>query len=141
MTRKWVLFYLANWYAFAASGVMLSLQSPTSDWLASLPWASWGTEWALALTQGELVSGGAAWILLGVGLTAVGAGGSLLACLLWLAREAESAATRGQRPAAPAQTRDRAGPSAVSIQGSEAVDLVEDPRLRRLIQQLTTRLG
>ncbi len=134
-----VALYLVHWYAFAVSGVMLALQAAPGPWLASLPWTSWGTELADGLTRGEPVSGGAAWIALGALLAILGVCGSVVASLSWLARQADAASGRDA-----ASSRSRAAPDTAAtwpVRAREATDLVEDPQVRRLIQQLNTRLG
>ncbi len=129
--RTWLVLYLVHWYCLAVSGVMLSLQIPSGSWLSGLPWTSWGTELADGLTQGDPVSGGALWIGLGALLMALGVAGSIVASLLRLARGVDAAA---------APRRD-GPPASLSEQAREAAGLVEDPQVRRLIQQLNSRLG
>jgi len=138
MMRKWLAFYIANWYALAVSAVLLSQQHPTGYWLADLPWASWGTELALGLTDREAVSGRALWLLLGTVLVCAGVIGSLVASLAWLAdhameRESPAPTAKIQAPPAPA--------AALSEQAREAADLVDDPQLRSLMQRVNARLG
>jgi hypothetical protein len=134
MKRKWLMFYLANWYAFAVSGALMALQHPSGPWLAGLPWAFWGTEIAQALAGGEAVSGGALWILMGASLAALGVVASLVASLSWLARTQQATPRPTDALSAPSE-------AALTPRAQEAADLVEDPRLRSLIQQLNTRLG
>ncbi len=139
MKRKWLMFYLANWYAFAVSGALMALQHPSGSWLADLPWAFWGTEIAQALAGGEAVSGGALWILMGASLATLGVVASLVASLSWLANP-NQARTQQATPRAP--DAPSVPPEApLTPRAQEAADLVEDPRLRSLIQQLNTRLG
>ncbi len=139
MKRTWLAVYLANWYAFAVAGVLLSLQRPGGSWLATLPWTAWGTEIGMALAGQEPASGGAGWILMGAALTRAGVAASVVASLMWLAAN-DSARTPGlQRPAAGAP--EAAREAAFTDSAREAASLVEDPRLRSLIQQLNTRLG
>ncbi len=140
MTRRWLAFYLANWYAFALAGVLMSLQHPAGHWLRDLPWASWGTELGEALAGQGPVSGGALWILMGATLCALGVLASIVVSLGWLA---DQEAARGQRPAAAAAPggQSPATEPSLSPKAREAAGLVEDPRLRSLIQQLDTRLG
>lgn len=139
MKRKWLMFYLANWYAFAVSGVLMAYQHPSDTWLADLPWAFWGTELAQALAGGEAVSGGALWILMGASLTTLGVVASLGVSLLWLADPNQAR----KQQAAPRTPDPQPLPpeSPLTPRAQEAADLVEDPRLRSLIQQLNTRLG
>ncbi len=140
ITRRWLVFYLANWYAFALAGVLMSLQPGDGRWLYELPWTSWGTQVAEALAGGEPVSGGALWILMGATLASVGVVASLVVSLAWLSDRGDTSTTQraARRPAAtPADSH--AVP--LSPQAREAVDLVEDPRVRSLIQQLQARLG
>lgn len=140
MTRRWLAFYLANWYAFALAGVLMSLQHPGGHWLHDLPWTSWGTELGEALAGQGPVSGGALWILLGATLSAVGVLASLVVSLGWLAdqdaRRDRTRAAAAASGAPPAATEVPLSPKA-----QEAANLVEDPRLRSLIQQLDTRLS
>lgn len=139
MKRKWLAFYLANWYAFAVAGVMMSLQHPDGSWLAALPWTTWGTELGLALAGGNAASGGAWWLLMGATLAFIGVAGSLVTSLQWLAAHDEAHSVRAQRQAAAAPSGERA--TAFSDSAREAAGLVEDPGLRSLIQRLNTRLG
>jgi hypothetical protein len=139
MRHKWLIVYLAHWYAWATSGVLLSLQHPTHTWLADLPWAYWGTDIGQALAGGDAASGGAWWILMGVVLTLVGAIASVVISLLWLAARDEPAQADWKSLPTPSPQ----GPREADFDESarEAARLVEDPRLRSLIQQLHTRLG
>lgn len=139
MKRKWLAFYLANWYAFAVAGVMMSLQHPDGSWLAALPWTTWGTELGLALAGGDAASGGACWLLMGASLALAGVAGSLVASLRWLAAHDDAQSVRTQRQAANAPSGERV--AAFGDSAREAASLVEDPRLRSLIQQLNRRLG
>jgi|LauGreDrversion4_2_1035121.scaffolds.fasta_scaffold15191_7 hypothetical protein len=139
MKRKWLLFYLANWYAFAVSGALMALQHPSGTWLADLPWAFWGTEIAQALAGGEAVSGGALWILLGASLAALGVVASLVISLSWMADQDQARKPQALSQAPDPQAATSEAP--LTPRAQEAVDLVEDPRLRSLIQQLNTRLG
>lgn len=139
MKRKALAFYLANWYAWAVAGVLLALQHPGGSWLADLPWASWGTELGLALAGTEAASAAAWWLLMGAMLTLVGVSVSLVISLQWLAMQDETTpAHRG-----PALKSVLPAPAMPTFEDSarEAANLVEDPRLRSLIQQLHTRLG
>lgn len=137
MKRKWLMFYLANWYAFAVSGALMALQHPAGTWLADLPWAFWGTEIAQALAGGEAVSGGALWILMGAGLTTLGVIASFVASLSWLADHDQA-----RKPQTSARPHPSVAPEVpLTSRAQEAANLVEDPRLRSLIQQLNTRLG
>ncbi len=137
MQRKWLMFYLANWYAFAVSGALMALQHPSGTWLADLPWAFWGTEIAQALAGGEAVSGGALWILMGATLAALGVVASLVISLSWLADQDSARKPQALNP--DPQTLPAEAP--LTPRAREAADLVEDPQLRSLIQQLNTRLG
>jgi len=139
MQRKWLMFYLANWYAFAVSGALMALQHPSGTWLADLPWAFWGTEIAQALAGGEAVSGGALWILMGATLAALGVVASLVISLSWLADQDSARKPQAFNPAPDPQTLPAEAP--LTPRAREAADLVEDPQLRSLIQQLNTRLG
>ncbi len=139
MQRKWLMFYLANWYAFAVSGALMALQHPSGTWLADLPWAVWGTEIAQALAGGEAASGGALWILMGASLTALGVIASLVISLSWLADQ-DQAREQQATPRVP-DPQTLACEPPLTPRAQEAADLVEDPRLRSLIQQLHTRLG
>jgi hypothetical protein len=142
MQRKWLVFYLANWYAFAVSGALMALQHPSGAWLADLPWAFWGTEIAQALAGGDAVSGGALWILIGVSLTSLGVIASLAASLRWLVHQ--DPAAKARKPvSAPRASDPQVAPSEAPLtsRAQEAAELVEDPQLRSLIQQLNTRLG
>ncbi|MEY4710652.1 MAG: hypothetical protein RIS88_102 [Pseudomonadota bacterium] len=132
MRHKWLAFYLANWYACAVAGLLMSMQHPAGSWLASLPWTTWGTEFEQALAGGAAVSGGAVWILMGALLTALGAATSLVAGLLWLSRPAAA-------PTAPPEPGPHEAP--LSDTARDAAALVQDPGLRTLMQQLNTRLG
>lgn len=132
MRRKWLAVYLANWYAYAVAGLLMSMQHPAGSWLASLPWTTWGTELEQALAGGAAVSGGALWILMGAVLTVLGAAASMVVGLLWLARPAAA-------PVAPAEPAPHE--ALLSDNARDAVALVQDPGLRSLIQQLNTRLG
>lgn len=139
MKRKWLMFYLANWYAFAVSGALMALQHPSGSWLADLPWAFWGTEIAQALAGGEAASGGALWILLGASLTTLGVIASLVVSLAWMA---DQDAVRKQQATPRAPDPQALAPEPpLTPRAQEAANLVEDPRLRSLIQQLNTRLG
>lgn len=139
MKRKALVFYLANWYAWAVAGVLMALQHPSGSWLADLPWAFWGTELGQAMTGGEAASAGAWWLLMGTVLVIAGVAGSVVTSLQWLAAQADTAA------ACPGQALKSApqppGAQTFSESAREAANLVEDPRLRSLIQQLHTRLG
>ncbi len=86
------------------------------------------------------MSGGALWILMGATLCALGVLASIVVSLGWLA---DQEAARGQRPAAAAAPggQSPATEPSLSPKAREAAGLVEDPRLRSLIQQLDTRLG
>lgn len=137
MKRMWLAFYLANWYAFAVAGVLMSVQHSGGSWLAGLPWTSWGTEIGEALAGGHAASGGAWWLLLGAVLALTGVAASLVASLLWLAAHGEAGARPRPVATLPADGRE----AAFSERAREAASLVEDPRLRSLIQQLHTRLG
>ena len=137
MQRKWLMFYLANWYTFAVSGALMALQHPSGTWLADLPWAFWGTEIAQALAGGEAVSGGALWILMGATLAALGVVASLVISLSWLADQDSARKPQALNP--DPQTLPAEAP--LTPRAREAADLVEDPQLRSLIQQLNTRLG
>ncbi len=137
MQRKWLMFYLANWYAFAVSGALMALQHPSGTWLADLPWAFWGTEIAQALAGGEAVSGGGLWILMGATLAALGVVASLVISLSWLADQDPARKPQALNP--DPQTLPAEAP--LTPRAREAADLVEDPQLRSLIQQLNTRLG
>ncbi len=139
MQRQWLMFYLANWYAFAVSGVLMALQHPSGSWLADLPWAFWGTEIAQALAGGDSVSGGALWILLGASLVTLGVIASLVISLSWLADQDSARKPQALTQAPDPQTRPSEAP--LTPRAREAADLVEDPQLRSLIQQLNTRLG
>ena len=139
MQRKWLMFYLANWYAFAVSGALMALQHPSGTWLANLPWAFWGTEIAQALAGGEAVSGGALWILMGATLAALGVVASLVISLSWLADQDSARKPQALNPAPDPQTLSSEAP--LTPRAREVADLVEDPQLRSLIQQLNTRLG
>ncbi len=139
MQRKWLMFYLANWYTFAVSGALMALQHPSGTWLADLPWAFWGTEIAQALAGGEAVSGGALWILMGATLAALGVVASLVISLSWLADQDSARKPQALNPAPDPQTLPAEAP--LTPRAREAADLVEDPQLRSLIQQLNTRLG
>jgi hypothetical protein len=139
MKRKWLMFYLANWYAFAVSGALMALQHPSGSWLADLPWAFWGTEIAQALAGGEATSGGALWILMGASLTALGVIASLVVSLSWMADQDQARKPQTTPRAPDPQTLAPEPP--LTLRAQEAADLVEDPRLRSLIQQLQTRLG
>lgn len=138
MKRIGLIVYLANWYAFAVSGWLMAAQDLSGTWLAGLPWTSWGTELADGLAGTQAVSGGALWLLMGVGLAIIGVLGSVAASMIWLAarsQERQPAVRPPLRAPAPA----RAGP--LSQQSQEATALVEDPQLRALIQRLDARLG
>ena len=139
MKRNWLMFYLANWYAFGVSGALMALQHPAGAWLADLPWGSWGTEIAQALAGGEAVSGGALWILMGASLASVGVVASLAISLSWLADQDQTRKPVSAPRAPPSQAAPPEAP--LTSRAQEAVDLVEDPQLRSLIQQLNTRLG
>lgn len=146
MKRTALAFYLANWYALAVCGLVLALQHPSgsmAQWLADLPWTSWGTQGFEALIQGEALSGGALWLLMGASLAAVGVIGSLLASLHALTTPASATPqAKARRRAAPGAINATPGDAAaLSEQGDAAAGLVEDPQLRQLIQQLNTRLG
>jgi hypothetical protein len=141
--RAGLVFYLANWWAFVVAGLLLSLQHTGSSWLSSLPWAFWGTEIAQALAGGEAATAGAWWILMGTVLTLVGVLASLVTSLLWLAARDVQSGAGAKRTKWAANTPHEAGAreAAFSDSAREAAGLVEDPRLRSLIQQLQTRLG
>lgn len=139
MKRKALTFYLANWYAWAVAGVLMALQHPAGSWLADLPWAFWGTELGLALVGAEAASAGAWWLLMGTILVLAGVVGSVVTSLQWLAAQDDPTTVRpGQ---APKSVPPAPGAQTFSESAREAADLVEDPRLRSLIQQLHTRLG
>ena len=139
MKRKWLMFYQANWYAFAVSGALMALQHPSDTWLADLPWAFWGTEIAQALAGGEAVSGAALWILMGASLATLGVVASLVASLSWMADQDQ--ARKEQALPRPPDPQSVPAEAPLTARAQEAADLVEDPRLRSLIQQLNTRLG
>ncbi len=139
MNRKALAFYLANWYAWAVAGVLLALQHPGGSWLADLPWASWGTELGLALAGTEAASAGACWLLMGTLLTVGGVSASVVISLQWLAIQDEGTSVR--RGPALKSVPPASATQAFDDSAREAADLVEDPRLRSLIQQLHTRLG
>lgn len=136
--RYWLAFYLANWYGLAMSGWLLSQPLAWTNWLAELPWTSWGTEIAQGLTDGETVSGGALWILVGAILVSAGVLGSLMASVVWLARQAAAHEQSAPSPA-PLPQAPRAG--TLSEQAQQAAELVDDPQVRDLIRRLNTRLG
>ncbi len=141
MQRKALALYLANWYAWAVSGILMALQHPAGSWLADLPWASWGTELGRTLTEGEAASGGAWWLLMGTLLALGGIVGSLVVSLLWLAARDEAGASGTSRPGQLMSRPQETQEAAFTDRAQEAAGLVEDPRLRSLIQQLNTRLG
>lgn len=144
MKRKWLVFYLVNWYAFAVSGLLMSQQAASGHWLSDLPWTSWGTELVEGLGGAQAVSGDALWILMGAALVFTGVLGSVAASIVWLADPSAARMQREQRerPAHEASTvtpGDQA--QALASRSQEAAELVEDPKLRALIQRLNTRLG
>jgi len=139
--RTWLALYLVHWYCFAVSGVLLAQQVPDATWLSRLPWTSWGTELADGLTRGDPVTGGALWIALGSLLVALGVTGSLVASLFWLIRGVNVPASARTNHAPASRPSPDSRVASLSRQAQEAADLVEDPQVRRLIQQLNTRLG